>query len=295
MSRSPEARRVVAGSTLAIVAPSGVFSRESFEAGAARLSERYRLRYDEGVFTRDGYFAGDDARRVAELRRALADPEVDAILCARGGYGATRLLSRLTEDEVRSGNKRIVGFSDITALHALWARAGVPSLHASMVAALAKSTPALFDRFVGALEEPSFDTVSGLHALAPGVARGPLCGGNLAVLAALLGTPFMPPLRGAVLFLEDVGERPYRVDRMLTSMRQAGVFEQVAGVVLGAFTEAKPGVDGVSVSDVLRERLGDLEVPVAHGLPAGHVDDNLELSLGSEVELDAETGMLRFV
>ncbi|NOY94094.1 MAG: LD-carboxypeptidase [Deltaproteobacteria bacterium] len=295
MPRSPHTRSVAAGSTLALVAPSGVFSRAAFEAGAARLGQRYRVKFDEGIFARDGFFAGSDPRRVAELRAALADDEVDAILCARGGHGATRLLPSISADEVRAAGKRIVGFSDITALHALWARAGVASLHGPMVASLAKLDDTHFARFVAALEGRPPEPTSDLVRLASGQARGPLLGGNLAVLTALLGSAFMPPLTGAVLFLEDIGERPYRVDRMLTSLRHAGVFERVHGVVLGAFTEAAPGKDGVRIEDVLQDRLGDLGVPVATGLSAGHIDDNLELPLGQEVALDADAGTLRWV
>jgi len=295
MAGSPQTRAVKAGSTLAVVAPSGVFSREAFEAGVARLRERYRVTYREDIFTREGYFAGDDARRLAELRGALADDDVDAILCARGGYGATRLLRFLEVEEVHAAAKRIVGFSDITALHALWARADLTSLHAPMVAALSKASEADFLRFVAALEGRAPEPITGLATLTPGQAQGRLMGGNLAVLSALLGTPFTPPWRDAVLFLEDVGERPYRVDRMLTSLRQAGVLARVRGVVLGAFTESAPGADGVSVDDVLRERLGDVGVPVATGLRAGHVEDNLELPLGEVVELDASAGTLRWV
>ncbi len=294
MAPSPQ-RTVAAGSTLALVAPSGVFSRPAFEAGAARLALRYRVKFDEDIFARDGFFAGSDQRRVAELRAALADDAADAILCARGGHGATRLLASINADEVSAAGKRIVGFSDITALHALWARASVPSLHAPMVASLSKLDDTHFARFVAALEGRTPGLVTGLETLTSGLARGPLRGGNLAVLVALLGTPYAPPLKGAVLFLEDVGERPYRVDRMLTSLRHAGVFERVRGVVLGAFTEAAPGEDGVRVEDVLRERLGDLDVPVAAGLGAGHIDDNLELPLGHMVALDANAGTLRWV
>ena len=120
-----------------------------------------------------------------------------------------------------------------------------------------------------------------------------MLGGNLAVLTALIGTPHFPPLTDAVLFLEDIGERPYRVDRMLTTWRSAGAFKGVRGVVLGAFTQSDPGSDGVSVEEVLCERLGDLGVPVARGLPAGHLDDNSELPFGARVSLDASAGRLQ--
>jgi muramoyltetrapeptide carboxypeptidase len=186
----------------------------------------------------------------------------------------------------------LVGFSDITALHALWAHAGVGSIHGSMVASLGTCSEELFARFCAALEglfPPRYDR---LETLTPGTADGTLLGGNLAVLTALLGTPAFPPLAGSVLFLEDIGERPYRVDRMLTTWRSAGAFRDVRGIVLGSFSDGEPGPDGTSLHDVLRERLSDLGIPVAMGLPAGHCSDNAELPFGRSVTLDATAGCL---
>ncbi len=245
----------------------------------------------EGIDERRGYLAGDDPRRLAELWRALEEPDTRAIVCARGGYGAMRLLDRLPPGTVRRARKVLVGFSDVTALHASWALAGLRSLHAPMAASLAKaSDPALARWFAGL--EGEVPAPFPVEPLVPGVAEGPLLGGNLAVLAALLGTPFLPPLDGAILFLEDVGERPYRVDRMLTQLRLAGVFARVSGVAIGSFRACDPGPDGVTVEEVLRERLRELNVPVALGVPAGHIDDNVPLPLGARARLDAEHGEL---
>lgn len=293
--QSPRAIRE--GSTLAVIAPSSPFDRDEFDAGLARLRARYVVTCDEGVFSQAGFLAGDDDRRAAELVRALDDERVDAIVCARGGYGATRILPRIPVDAVRRANRLLVGFSDVTALHALWARAGVRSMHGAMVAALGRGSDAAAARWFEALEGRFVESLSGLMPLASGPdrrARGPLLGGNLAVLAALVGTPHAPPLDGAVLFLEDVGERPYRVDRMLTQLEQAGWFDRVAAVLVGGFTDAAAGRDGTSVEDVLRERLGRLGRPVLSGVPSGHLDDNLELPLGALVEVDAATGSVRF-
>ena len=281
------------GACIELIAPSGRFDLDAFEAGVARLSRRYEVRYDPGIHDQQGYLAGDDARRLAELRAALTRPETDAVLAARGGYGATRIVPLLAAEEVRTHGKLLVGFSDITALHALWAHAGVGSVHGSMVAALGRCEEPLFARFCAALEGQYPASFHGLDPIAPGATEGVLPRGHLAVLTALLGTHGFPPLRDAVLFLEDIGERPYRVDRMLTTWRHAGAFEGVRGVVLGAFTDAQPGPDGVSVEDVLRERLGDLGVPVVAGLPAGHVEDNRELPFGARVFLDANAGSLQ--
>ncbi len=259
------------------------------------MRERYVVRFDEGLMTRTGYLAGDDARREAELLAALDDPTVDAIVAARGGYGATRILDRIPIERVARSPKLLVGFSDVTALHALWQRAGVRSMHASMIAGLGRASDAHVARFVRALEGEAAAPLSGLSTVAEGEAEGPLVGGNLSVLAALVGTPYAPPVDGAVLLLEDVGERPYRVDRMLTTLAHAGWLSRVAGVALGAFTGSPPGDDGTRIEDVLRERLSYLPVPVVAGVPAGHVDDNVALPLGARVRLDAANGTLQFL
>jgi len=280
---------------VALVAPSGPFDRATFERGVSLLTARgYVCRFDEGIFARDGYLAGDDARRERELLAALTDPDVKLIIAARGGFGTTRLLPRLSVDVVRTAGKGLVGFSDITALHALWARAGVASLHAAMVAKVGGLDEALQGRWLRALEGEPAEAILGLSTLVPGRVVGPLIGGNLAVLAALVGTPFAPPLDGAVLFLEDIGERPYRIDRMLTTLTHAGWFERVRGIAFGAFCESPPGGDGVSARDVLVRHALGLGLPCVADVPAGHVDDNRELPLGQHVALDAGAGTLRF-
>lgn len=288
---SRPARRIGPGAVLRLVAPAGPFDPEAFAAGVAFLRERYEVRYRPDILTREGFLAGDDRRRLDELREALADPDAAAIVAARGGYGATRLLPGLGADEVRAAGVPLVGFSDITALHALWRRAAVPSLHASMVAALGRADEAARARWIETLEGEGC-ALRGLTSWSPGVAEGPLVGGNLAVLGALLGTPHAPPLDGAILLLEDIGERPYRIDRVLTSLRQAGWLTRVAGVALGELTDCRAGPDGVTPEAVLRERLGDLGVPVVAGLPVGHGACNEPLWLGRRHRLDAGAGTL---
>lgn len=278
-----------------VVAPASPFGADDFHRGVERLRARYRVTFREDVFAREGFLAGDDARRLAELGEALADPSVDAIVAARGGYGATRLLSRLDPAKVRAAKKLLVGFSDLTALHALWARAGLRSIHGPMVCALGRADPPLVDRWIGIAEGRAIEPLEGLRPLSGGSCEGPLLGGNLAVLAALAGTPHTPPLDGAILFLEDVGEAPYRVDRMLTTLRDAGWLARVRAVALGTFSGCDPRDDGRTVDDVLRDRLGDLGIPVLTGIGAGHVPDNLELPFGARAHLDADRGTLTFL
>ena len=300
------------GDRIAVVAPSSPFDVEAFAAGVTALRARYDVQHGEDIVERHGYLAGDDARRLRELRQAIADDSIAAIVAARGGYGATRLLPELPAELVAAHPKLLVGFSDLTALHALWARAGQGSIHGPMVAMLGRqlgrqlgeqldqpippplAPPPLgaLERFVASVEEGAAPAFTGLSTLSRGRAAGRLVGGDLAVLAALVGTPYAPPLDDAVLFLEDTGERPYRVDRMLTTLQHAGWFSQLRAIALGAFSDAAPGPDGVTIDEVLHERLASLGVPVVAGVPAGHVDDNHPLLLGSRVMVDAEAGTL---
>lgn len=283
------------GDGLAVVAPSGSFDLAAFERGVARLKQRYRVIFRADISDKKGYFAGDDDRRLRELREALQDKEIKAIVAARGGYGSTRLLERLDTSLIAESKKLLVGFSDITALHAAWARAGIRSLHGPMVTALGDCQERLWQRWVAAVEGAVPQPVTGLTAIAAGSARGPLTGGNLSILTALLGTPFEPPLDGRVLFLEDVGERFYRIDRMLTTWLQSGRFEKLAAVALGAFEKVDTGPEGVTLESVLKDRLAALGIPVVSGVPSGHIRDNLELPFGAEVSVDAGAGTLEFL
>jgi len=278
-----------------LIAPSGPFDRERFEAGVAFLRERYEVRYDDpSIHSRDGFLAGDDERRVRELRDALADPDAAAIVAVRGGYGATRILGHLEVAEIRRANKWLVGFSDLTALHALWGRAALRSIHGPMVAWLGAADDLARAQWVAALEgtHPPIGELSSLGR--EGAAEGHLVGGNLAVLASLVGTPYEPPLTGAILFLEEVAEAPYRVDRMLTTLRHAGWFERVHGVLLGEFTGCV-GKHEVDVQRVLADRLGSLDRVVLSGVASGHGRRNRPLPLGARTRLDARTGTASFL
>lgn len=282
------------GNRVQVIAPSSPFNVEDLQRGLELLSSRYQVSHSASLFERHGFLAGTDARRLAELQSAVDDPQIEAILPARGGYGATRLLADLKLDALRERPKLLMGFSDITALHAVWSRAGLGSIHGPMAAAVGRAGDAELARVIDAIEGRFERTLAGLRTITSGRALGRLLGGNLAVLCSLLGTPFMPDLSGAVLLLEDVGERPYRVDRMLTSLRLSGVLDGIAGILLGAFTNAEPAADGITVDDVLADRLGSLGVPVLAGAPIGHIDENTPVPLGALIELDAASGTARF-
>lgn len=285
---------LVAHSRVQLIAPSSPFDHARFEAGSALLAQRYQPQRGRSLLARHGFFAGPDDARLSDLQAALGAEDVAAIIPARGGYGATRLLPSLDVATVAAAATWLVGFSDVTALHALWARAGLCSIHGPMVCSLPEANTAVQAAFFDLLEGGAPAALTGLSTVRGGRARGRLFGGNLTVLAALVGTPYMPPLDDVVLVLEDIGERPYRLDRTLTTLQQSGFFRGVRAVVLGQFTQCTPGPDGVTADSVLEERLGSLGVPVLANAPFGHVTDNWPLLLGAEASVDADARRVDF-
>jgi len=284
------------GDPVAVIAPASGFDRPSFEAGLAVLAGRYQPRYGDGLFTRHRYLAGNDVRRREELLAALADPQVKAVFCARGGYGATRLLASLMRSDPPGAPKALVGFSDITALH-LWLNAhGRISVHGPVITQLGRLPSQAHQRLFALLESTvPAPTLEAQATYVPGVAEGRLIGGNLSVLSRLLGTPYMPQLEDTVLLLEDFGERPYRLDRMWTHLMLAGVFERVRGLALGTFTECEEQHAPWSSAEVLRELAQAAGVPCAAGFPVGHGEDNQALPVGVRVRLDAGARTLEFL
>ena len=280
-----------------VVAPSGPVDPENLRAGVEvlrRFGLEVRLRAD--VVARQGYLAGDDERRLAEWREASADREARALFCARGGYGAMRILDRIDPTPLLEPAKWVVGFSDVTALHGLLNRAGLVTLHAPLVTTLGRATPAAVEHLRALLfseRQPSpgaavpapGEGCLGSGVIRPGRASGVLLGGSLTLLAHLCGTRFLPSLRGAVLFLEDVGEKPYRLDRYLTQLRLAGALEGIRAVCVGHLTSCD--ADGRTGAEVMRELVSALGVPAIEGVAAGHGDDNLALPLGSAVTVIA--------
>jgi muramoyltetrapeptide carboxypeptidase len=294
--------RLSPGDRVAVVAPSGPVPRERFEAGLLALGDRYRVCFDEGLHARAGFLAGSDARRLGELTAALSDPSIRAVLCARGGHGLTRLLGSLTPALLTADPKPIVGFSDVTALHFACLVAGLRSVHGPVVAQLARlddPTAAVAD-VAARLESPDPPPPwSGLRTLAGGPpVTGRALGGNLELVTRLLGTPWSPAFDGAVLFLEEVHERPYRLDRQLTHLALAGVLARVAGVVVGDLVgcddEGGPG-GAIRGDDVVAERLSGLRVPVLTGAPFGHGGRNRAFVHGGRVRLDAGRGVVEFL
>ncbi len=281
------------GSRLRVIAPSSPFDRALVLRGLGWLAERYRVEFDPGLFSREGYLAGSDARRLDELTRALTDPGVAGVLAARGGYGLTRIAHRTPVEELRAAPRWLVGFSDVTALHVEASRCRVASWHAPNVAGLGRSDPALRAAWIHALEAPSPPLqIDALSVWRGGRAVGRLFGGNLTVLFTCAAAGRLTIPDGAVLLLEDVSEQTYRLDRMLTALQVGGHLDRVSACAVGDFTDCAAGPYGVEATAVLAERLLQLGVPVLAGVPAGHGNRNLPLPLGTRVIVDGDRGCL---
>jgi muramoyltetrapeptide carboxypeptidase len=290
--------RLRPGSVVRVVAPSGPVPRDAFAAGLEPLRARYDVRFEEPeVFARDGFLAGPDEQRLRALRAALEEPDVEAVIMARGGYGLLRLLPFLEPALFTRRPRALVGFSDGTALLAAAARAGVASIHGPVVTQLGNLPESDRVALYAGLERPGPSPLcDGLEEIIPGRVQGPLLGGNLEVFSRLVGTPYLPDLSGAILFFEDLGERPYRVDRMITHLDLAGVFGAVSAVVLGDFSSCREPAatrdESPTADEVLLERLGRLPIAVARGGAFGHGTRNLALPYGALCELDTPSGTL---
>ncbi|MET0595705.1 MAG: LD-carboxypeptidase [Polyangiaceae bacterium] len=279
------------GDQVAVIAPSSPFDREAALAGIAWLEERYRVVRSRTLFARDGFLAGDDRRRIAELQKAL-DGDARAVIAARGGYGLSRIAGQIDWRGVLRRPKWLVGFSDFTVLHAsAWAR-GLATVHAPMVCTLGRGNAKTRRDWLATLEKPLEPRRwDGLQAWHPGRAEGTLIGGNVAILHSMAAAGRLQIPSRAIVFLEDIGERPYRVDRMLTDLIAGKYLTRAAAILVGDFTDCIAGPDGRTVEDVLRERLGELDVPILAGFPSGHGKRNDPLVLGHRAKLDARRGV----
>jgi muramoyltetrapeptide carboxypeptidase len=280
------------GLDLGLAAPGGAFAATAYEAGRAALSELapgLKVQADQALHRREGYFAGSDRERAAHLQRLMTDPELGLVMAVRGGFGCSRLLPLLDLPAMVRAGGCLLGFSDLTCLLNALASQGLVSLHGPVLTQLPR------------LDQPSRDDLASLLAghrpwpltlggrgLSPGRAAGPLLGGNLTLLCHLLGTPWFPPLKGAILLLEDTGEAAYRLDRLLTQLELAGVFRQVAGVAVGWLSQAP--VPRPDREEAVERRLAGLKVPVVAGLPFGHGIANRLLPLGARAEIDGQGG-----
>lgn len=295
--------RVPAGGTIAVVAPSSpVFERPTRRRGVTRLEQAgYRVVFGAHSHDRHGYLAGSAEGRAADLHAAFADPAVDAVLALRGGYGAGHLLPLVDWDLVRANPKPLVGMSDITMLHTgIGQRAGLVTLWGPNLTGLGRATAYTWASFQEALGsgqpirevEPGPDDDAYVETLVDGSAEGRLVGGTTSLVAATLGTPFELDTTGGILLLEDVGEEPYRIDRLLTQLAQAGKLAAASGIVVGEHASVRPrrhdpAFTGGSLSlfDVLDEVVAPVGVPAIYGLPLGHGRHLATVPLGAAARI----------
>jgi muramoyltetrapeptide carboxypeptidase len=300
--------RLRPGATIALIAASSPPSEEKLAKGIENLLQfGFKIREGQHLRKRHGYLAGTDAERLADLHWAFQNPEIDAVWCIRGGYGAGRLLPDIDYDLIRQHPKPLIGYSDVTALHlAIHQRTGLVTFHGPVAAAVFPQDTLHYFRSVLMESEIPFEIAApsaenapeGVEyqpfVITPGQANGTLTGGNLALLASLAGTDFAPVFKNKIVFIEDVGEQPYRLDRMLTQLLQATDLMAAAGIALGVFNDCqpKPGSPSLSLPDALRDRLAGLGIPVVYGLPFGHVDHQATLPYGIKARLDADRMVL---
>jgi muramoyltetrapeptide carboxypeptidase len=304
--------RLCFGDTVGVIAPSSPPADPQAVDRAAAALEQFGFvpKLAENIRNRHGFLAGGDRERATDLMQMFTDKTVKAIICLRGGYGSARLLRLLDYRAIRRHAKIFSGFSDITSLHCAFAKkVNMISIHAPMLngglqsKSLKEFTRASFFRTVMEAKPPGsivsdYDKKN-ISTVRCGVAEGQLIGGNLSVLCAAIGTPFEPSFKGKILFIEDVNEQPYRLDRMLTQLLNSGLLRHVAGVAVGVNRDCEDDAkDKVideyrqSSADVMAERLQALNVPVVTGLPFGHVDFNATIPVGAYARLDADNGDL---
>jgi len=289
------------GDKVALVAPSGsVYNNVRVDFAVEYLSQLgFEVAVGASCYARYGYLAGTDQMRADDLNQAFADPAIKGIFCFRGGYGAARILDLLDFDAIRSNPKFFCGYSDITALHvAINQMAGLMTFHTPVVGEVGFADADAFT--LNAMNKYIFcGDISGQicnpqgherhFASSSGRARGMLIGGNLSVLASLVGTAYAPHFDGKILFIEEIGEKPYRVDRMLNQLRQAGTFERCAAVIFGDFTDctADSPEKSLTIQEIITNL--DIKVPVLHNLRCGHCSPTLSLPMGAIAVLDPNT------
>lgn len=307
-------KRLEKGMTIGLIAPASNASEDEDIRYAMDIirSLGFKVKPGQHLFHRSQYLAGSDRDRAADVNAAFADSEVDAIICLRGGYGSARILPFLKYDLIRANPKVFLGYSDITAMHsAIQSKTGLITFHGPIAKqsfseyTLAEFKKILFEAAdqveIGA--PPPFDGREGLveknnriTSFYPGKARGHLIGGNLSLINNIMGSPYAPDFKGAILVLEDVNEEPYRIDGMLTHLWLAGKLQELQGIIFGKFTDCESeGGNSFSLEQLFRQRCDALKIPAYRGLMVGHVDDQTVLPIGAMAEMDADRGRLKLV
>jgi muramoyltetrapeptide carboxypeptidase len=307
-SAEPKAKikppRLKPGDTLGLIAPGSYISEDELKESKENLEKLgYKVLYHERILSKTGYLAGDDKSRAEEVNSMFANSKVDGIICARGGYGCARILPMLDYNVIKNNPKILIGYSDITALlNGIYAETGLITFHGPVgISSFNEFSVTYFNEV---LVHPEKDLVlisakgedekdnNGIKTIVSGKAQGELVGGNLSVLNSMIGTKYDFNVEGKIIFLEEIGEEPYRIDRMLTQLIQTGKFDKAAGIAMGVFKDCEPKEKDPSFStsfsllEVLFDRLSSLNIPVIYGLSFGHIKNKFTLPVGIKAELD---------
>jgi muramoyltetrapeptide carboxypeptidase len=288
-------RRLSPGDTVGIVAPASPFDRELFYRGIAELQAMgYRTSIPPELFMANGYLAGSDAQRAQLVNRFFSDSSIKAIICAKGGFGSIRILPLLDFTVIRKNPKIFVGFSDITALLVVvYSRCNLVTYHGPVITTLGSSDQKTKDGLTAAISSDEVIEMKPARGitLQAGSVTGPVLAGNLATLCHLVGTPYEPQFKGHILLLEDRGEAPYRLDRMLSQMKLAGCFEGLAGLALGSFEGCG---QEKQIHTIVKDIFADHAIPILAGLDFGHSPTNITVPIGLEATLDADRQVIVF-
>jgi muramoyltetrapeptide carboxypeptidase len=291
------------GDCIGLVAPAGsLISKNKFSSGVQSLEKQgFRVKFNHKLLNAKGYLAGSDLERAEEFNRLWSDPEIKGLIAARGGYGSMRIVDLIDMRQIRKHPKILIGFSDLTVLlNAIFQKTDLITFHGPVVTTLAGIDKLSYRSFINVLthKSPPFIKPVNLKILKDGNARGVLRGGNLTTLVHTIATPYEIPWHQTVLFIEDIGESPYRLDRLLTHLSYAGRLQKIKGLILGTFTDDE-NKENAQMQRTVRKRvmelLAEYDIPIWANFPVGHSPRNITLPLGIEVEMDSYEKMLRFL
>jgi len=299
--------RLNKNSLIALIAPAGPVEQEQIENAQNSLHQMgFRSCYNECILSRKGYLAGDDDTRLKDLHQAFENNNIDAILCIRGGYGSSRIVEKINYDLIRQNLKIFIGYSDITVLlNAIHQQTGLITFHGVVgVSAFTEYTKTLFSRIL-TLQENEFliypESEKSVETITHGKATGKLAGGNLCLVTTMLGTKFQIDFNNKIVFLEDIGEAPYRIDRMLTQLLLSGCLQNASGIILGDFKDCDinnndiTNKNSLSLDEVFKDRLGHLKIPIIKGFSFGHVKNQVIFPIGIEAEIDTSKSGIKLL
>ncbi len=301
------------GDKIALVTPGSYITKDEKQESINNIRNLgFEVTYSDRLMQKHGYFSATDEERAADINEMFSRSDIAGIVCARGGYGCTRILPYLDYNLIHKNPKPLIGFSDVTALlFALYKYSSLVTYHGPVAtSSFSKYSKNYFEKILSNTEEKlelensrsrNNYNIYGITSISGGIQEGELIGGNLSIVASLIGTPYDVDTKGKIIFLEEFLEEPYRIDRMLTQMLQAGKFEKASGVALGVFKLCEPNRQNpafsgsFSLMDVLKDRLGNLGIPVIYGLSFGHVVDKLTLPVGIRAEINSERKTLKLL